>query len=135
MTLNEYMASDDSNAFWRLSSGDHQNLLDDAVERMMDAREALVAVLCDPEGNVCIQGSDADRDVVRKALDTLSVANVTDERRGIPRPSPSGWSCPWCGCDETWFDRTITYLPDGTEDGMKTRCTKCGRATDNKPNK
>jgi len=78
MTLNEYMASDDSNAFWRLSSGDHQNLLDEAVERMMDAREALVAVLCDPEGNVCIQGSDADRDVVRKALDTLSVANATD---------------------------------------------------------
>ena len=75
MTLNEYMASDDSNAFWRLSSGDHQNLLDEAVERMMDAREALVAVLCDPEGNVCIQGRDADRVVVRKALDTLSVAN------------------------------------------------------------
>jgi len=90
MRLNEYMASDDSNAFWRLSSGDHQNLLDEAVERMMDAREALVAVLCDPEGNVCIRGSDADRDVVRKALDTLSVAN--DEFRGGCKPS-SGTSC------------------------------------------
>lgn len=44
------------------------------------------------------------------------------------------WACPWCGCDETWFDRTISYLPDGTEDGMKTRCVKCGRANDDLPN-
>jgi hypothetical protein len=44
------------------------------------------------------------------------------------------WSCPWCGCDETWFDRTVSYLPDGTEDGMKTRCVKCGRETDDMPN-
>ena len=44
------------------------------------------------------------------------------------------WSCPRCGCDETWFDRTISCLPDGTEDGMKTRCVQCGRATDDVPN-
>lgn len=37
------------------------------------------------------------------------------------------WKCPACGCDETWFDRTIGLHPDGTEDGMKTRCAKCGR--------
>ena len=57
-------------------------------------------------------------------------------------PTPAGlttgcsavWACPWCGCDETWFDRTISYLPDGTEDGMKTRCVKCGRANDDLPN-
>ena len=33
--------------------------------------------------------------------------------------------CPQCGCEETWFDRTIT-----TWEGMKTRCVNCGRATD-----
>ena len=33
-----------------------------------------------------------------------------------------------CGGTDTWFDRTITYNPDGTEDGMKTRCSKCGEA-------
>ena len=37
MTLDEYMAINDSNAFWRLSSGEHQNLLDEAIERMLDA--------------------------------------------------------------------------------------------------
>ena len=35
-TLDEYMAADanDSNAFWRLESGDHHNLLDEAIERL-----------------------------------------------------------------------------------------------------
>lgn len=37
-TLDEYMASTDSNAFWRLSAGDHQNLLDEAIDRMAEAR-------------------------------------------------------------------------------------------------
>lgn len=40
------------------------------------------------------------------------------------------WTCPHCGGKETWFDRTITCRSDGTEEGMKTRCVKCGRATD-----
>lgn len=40
------------------------------------------------------------------------------------------WKCPHCGCKEIWFDRTITCLSDGTEEGMKTRCAKCGRTVD-----
>lgn len=43
------------------------------------------------------------------------------------------WSCPWCGHNETWFDNTISCLPDGTGTGMKTRCIKCGRAIDDLP--
>ena len=42
MTLDEYMASDDDNFFWRLSSGEQKNLLDEAVEHM--------AVLLDVKG-------------------------------------------------------------------------------------
>ena len=75
MTLNEYMMTDDSNAFWRLSSGDHQNLLDEAVDRMSDAHQRLTSVLCDPEGNVCCHGSDEDRRIISDAL-RLLVANA-----------------------------------------------------------
>ena len=64
--------------------------------------------------------------------------NAPDQARaGSPSPESdcsAAWACPWCGCGETWFDRTIAHLPDGTEEGMKTRCVKCGRATDNLPN-
>ncbi len=44
------------------------------------------------------------------------------------------WTCQFCGGKETWFDRTITCRSDGTEEGMKTRCVKCGRATGDLPN-
>src|ERR1035437_229761 len=43
---------------------------------------------------------------------------------------PEPWKCPACGGLDTWFDRTIELHPDGTESGMKTRCTKCGRDVD-----
>jgi hypothetical protein len=46
---------------------------------------------------------------------------------------PQEWNCIFCGNDEMWFDRTIAYLPDGTEIGMKDRCTQCGKATDELP--
>jgi predicted RNA-binding Zn-ribbon protein involved in translation (DUF1610 family) len=42
------------------------------------------------------------------------------------------WTCPHCGGRETWFDRTITCRSDGTEEGMKTRCVKCGRTDERK---
>lgn len=45
-------------------------------------------------------------------------------------PAPPALKCPKCGSEETWFDRTISYLPDGTEEGMKTRCAGCGRDID-----
>jgi hypothetical protein len=43
------------------------------------------------------------------------------------------WVCPWCACEEMWLDRSIAYLPDGTEEGMKNRCTNCGKSTDDIP--
>lgn len=33
-SLAEYLANPDPNAFWRLASGDHENLLDEAVEAL-----------------------------------------------------------------------------------------------------
>ena len=33
--------------------------------------EALTSVLCDPEGECCIEGSDADKAIINKALTTL----------------------------------------------------------------
>ena len=71
MTLDEYRATGDANAFWRLSSGEHQNLLDEAIDRMSDAHLRLAAVLCDPEGNVCINGSAEDRRIIGDALRLL----------------------------------------------------------------
>jgi len=41
MTLDEYRATDDSNAFWRMDSGAHLNLLEEAIERI-DKAEHLV---------------------------------------------------------------------------------------------
>jgi len=42
-TLKEYMeqGADDSNAFWRLESGDRQNLLDEAIEEIVQLKEQL----------------------------------------------------------------------------------------------
>ena len=45
-------------------------------------REALEAVLCDPEGNPCIAGSQGDLDVISKALDDLrAIENAQKEVR------------------------------------------------------
>lgn len=43
------------------------------------------------------------------------------------------WKCKFCGCEEMWFDRSIEYLPDGTEIGMQNRCSSCGRGVDENP--
>lgn len=40
------------------------------------------------------------------------------------------WSCPKCHGTEQWFDRTIWYNDDGTEEGMTNRCVNCGISTD-----
>jgi len=47
----------------------------------------------------------------------------------------AAWVCPWCGGTETWFDRTEEVDPDGSVSGMATRCTQCGHATDDVPDK
>lgn len=45
-----------------------------------------------------------------------------------------GWKCPWCSGQDTWFDRTITTDGQGNEvEGMKDRCSSCGKATDDLP--
>lgn len=45
-------------------------------------------------------------------------------------PDDDNWCCPQCGGTEQWFDRTIAYNGDGTEEGMTNRCTDCGTSTD-----
>jgi len=34
MTLDEYLKDTDPNTFWKLSCGEHENLLDEAIERI-----------------------------------------------------------------------------------------------------
>lgn len=50
---------------------------------LIEAVEALESVLCDPEGTVCIHGSDADRAVIQHALASIrkhaSKQEVVDE--------------------------------------------------------
>ena len=41
MNLQEYIASTDENLFWRLGSGEHQNLLDEALERIKQLQEVI----------------------------------------------------------------------------------------------
>ena len=41
MNLTEYRNSEDRHLFWRLSSGEHQNLLDEAIERIEDLENEL----------------------------------------------------------------------------------------------
>jgi len=38
-------------------------------KQIMLLRDAILAVCCDPEGKVCIRGSDGDRAVLQEALD------------------------------------------------------------------
>jgi hypothetical protein len=47
----------------------------------------------------------------------------------------TAWACPWCGGTDTWFDRSETVDTDGSVSGMETRCTQCGHATDDVPEK
>ena len=45
-----------------------------------------------------------------------------------------GYYCPWCKKEtDLWFDQSFIIFPDGTDEGMKDRCTDCGRATDDLP--
>ena len=45
----------------------------------MNAIENLRAVLCDPEGNVCIHGSGADRQIIFDALAAIEQQGTRDE--------------------------------------------------------
>jgi len=41
MKLNEYIACQDHLIFWRLDPGEHQNLLDEAIEMIEELRDTL----------------------------------------------------------------------------------------------
>lgn len=40
-------------------------------EKRKEIFESLVSVTCDPDNRVCIIGSDADREIIRKSLESL----------------------------------------------------------------
>ena len=82
MTLDEYITTDDSNAFWRLSSGDHQNLLDEAIDRMSEARKLLAGALLPRDRGVYWCARNVDQADIDKALDALSVANKVLSKNG-----------------------------------------------------
>lgn len=45
-----------------------------AAPEMLEALKAIRAVTCDPDGNVSIDGSDADREEIAKALAVIAKA-------------------------------------------------------------
>jgi hypothetical protein len=60
MNLDEYLASTDRNAFWRLDSGDHQNLLDEAIDRIGDLEQIINADgTLDSHNAICDEARDA----------------------------------------------------------------------------
>jgi DNA-directed RNA polymerase subunit RPC12/RpoP len=60
--------------------------------------------------------------------------NDGDYAEELSKDENEGYYCPWCKKEtDIWFDRTIVYLSDDIEIGMKDRCTKCGKATDEEP--
>ncbi len=69
------------------------------------AKAALRSVLCDPEGVVCIRGSDEDRRVVQEALATLDAApsvRVPAEESAahahVEYGQPHEWAEGWNAC-------------------------------------
>ena len=45
MTLDEYRATTDRNTFYRLQSGEQENLLEDAIERIDDLEKCLKEII------------------------------------------------------------------------------------------
>jgi len=84
MTLDEYIASDDDNLFWKLSSGEQQNLLDEAIERMTEARRhhsVRVAIECK-----MLKGRLVANDYEWRAEEELCCVHGVKLR----------WQCDWC---------------------------------------
>lgn len=63
-----------------------------------EIKDALVSVLCDPEGKVCIDGSDEDRDILQRAIESLDdyivikKADVPSALSEITKPCEV-WEC------------------------------------------
>lgn len=66
-----------------------------AAERAKFAKlqDAVLAVLCDPEGNPCFRGSDGDRAVIAEALDltTQLAAKESAEQEPVARVNAEGF--------------------------------------------
>jgi hypothetical protein len=76
MTLREYMASDDPNAYWRLPDGARLNLLDEAIEIVENARRV----------RECFDAEDANG--LLRAHDELAEAlDVSFLSRENPNPN------------------------------------------------
>jgi len=69
MNLKEYLANDDPNKWWRLSSGEMENLFDEAMERNQSLVLALEKIKYMEEGE-CLSGEDAHdmKYIARQAL-------------------------------------------------------------------
>jgi hypothetical protein len=48
----------------------------------------------------------------------------------VPEDLPEPIACRNCGCEDTWFDRTITVHPVTNVEGMYERCRQCGEIVD-----
>ena len=77
----------------------HEQQLAEATKQNVMLREAVLAVCCDPEGTVCIRGSDGDREVIQEALD------ATDDLAGLILcdAEPAAWDYEGV---ELWFHAT-----------------------------
>jgi hypothetical protein len=68
----------------------------------METSEKLIAVLCDPEGEVCIDGSDEDRKMLQKAIEEVKELErpKSIEERLLGHPSVIRTSAGWFGYNE-----------------------------------
>jgi L-asparaginase II len=65
-----------------------KNKYSDAI---LDVLNELEAVVCDPEGRVCISGSDGDRDVIQRSLKELyNIAKSTTDSMDEQRSKDNG---------------------------------------------
>ena len=78
-------------------------------------REAVLAVCCDPEGKVCIRGSDGDREVIQEALAaTADLAGLV-----VCDAVPVAWH--YEGSD---IELPSVALSDDLDDEQKQNCTE-----------
>ncbi len=138
MNLSEYLeaSQEDDNTFWRLTSGQHLNLLNEAIELYETATEALksLAVIAEPiyrmqdmpketlqTGNVTTEIALAYQDVVPKELVvTLSCGSQLKIPIDIPDHDVP---CP-CGNPNHWLVKHYpTHVPE-TDFGKDSEVTK-----------
>ncbi len=70
MNIKAYIKDDDPNKFWRLSQGQHENLLDEAIDRIEATEYALKIIAGRQQG---INNLMSNVDIAREALDTTEV--------------------------------------------------------------